>query len=102
MSAAACKLEIAHVHVPAHVRTRICAKCAMCMQAMWLYTWLQLHMIEIVMQKGIARDMHTNLELVNMLDIKEATITNNKHTKQNSWAQNLLCFQQNKPQQCTG
>ena len=48
MSAAACKLEIAHVHVPAHVSARICAKCAMCMQAMWLYNWLQWHVIEIV------------------------------------------------------
>jgi len=48
MSAAACKIEIAHVNVPAHVRTRICAKIAMSMQAMWSYNWLQLHVIEIV------------------------------------------------------
>ncbi len=48
MSAAVCKLENAHVHVPAHVRTCVCAKRAMNMQAMWLFNWLQLHVIEIV------------------------------------------------------
>lgn len=46
MSTTAFKLEIAHVHFPALVRTRICAKCAMSVQSVWSHDWLQLHVIE--------------------------------------------------------
>ena len=74
------------------------------MQAMWLYNWLQLRVIENVIAEWHCKRHTYKPGIVNMLNIKEAAITNNKHTdcKQNSWTQILLCFQQNKLQQCTG